>query len=188
MALNRRDLLKKGAAAGVITAGAAALNLATAPAAQATGANMQRLYDWRNKWGPGIFTWSYAAPRHHHDLTYETTYWSRSSSYRASYEGDSVSWKYWYEKGGELLYTVFTNPFWSLNHMNWELDSVVVIQVMLNALVEQGYLGGSTIAADGSFGNITHYKVGDFQIAAGLTVDGVVGPTTLNAMRARLGL
>lgn len=188
MPLSRRDLLKKGALAGVITAGAAALGIANAPAAQA-GSNVVRLLNWKYQWGSGIFTWSYAAPRLYYNTTYVTTYWSRSSSYRASYEGDSVLWQYCEEgRGGNIVCDWRPGLFESLNHMNWELDSVVMIQVMLNGLVEQGYLGGSTIAADGSFGNITHYKVGDFQTAKGLTVDGVVGPATLSAMRAQLGI
>ena len=188
MALDRRSLLKQGALAGVLTAGTAALGIANAPQAAAL-TNMERLIGWRNKWGSGIFTWSYAAPRHYYNTTYESTYWSRSSSYRASYEGDNVTWKYCEEgAGGNIASDWYTDPFKSLTYMNWQLSSVLVIQVMLNALVEQGYLGGSTIAADGSFGNITHYKVGDFQIAAGLEVDGVVGPATMSAMKARLGL
>jgi len=188
MTLDRRSLLKQGALAGVLTAGAAALGIANAPQAAAVS-NMQRLVDWKYNWGGGIYTWSYVAPRHYYNLTYETTFWSRSSSYRASYEGDTVLWQYCEEgAGGNIVCDWRPDTFESLNHMNWELDSVVVIQVMLNALVEQGYLGGSTIAADGSFGNITHYKVGDFQIAAGLEVDGVVGPATMSAMKAQLGL
>jgi hypothetical protein len=57
---------------------------------------------------------------------------------------------------------------------------VVALQEMLSKILN------ISIKADGIFGSVTRASVMDFQMQKGLTVDGVVGPKTLAALREAL--
>jgi hypothetical protein len=62
-------------------------------------------------------------------------------------------------------------------------DSSAAVKVMQARLVKLGY----TLSVDGSFGPRTEAAVRDFQTKAGLAVDGLAGPVTLDAIDKALG-
>lgn len=60
--------------------------------------------------------------------------------------------------------------------------SVKAVQCLLNK-----HAGNRALAEDGSFGPLTDAAVRSFQRSKGLAVDGVVGPRTWSALKARVG-
>ena len=59
-------------------------------------------------------------------------------------------------------------------------DSGEIVVTLQNLLVEKGYINGDYV--DGDFGPGTEAAVKQFQTDNGLTADGIVGPTTWQAL------
>ena len=59
-------------------------------------------------------------------------------------------------------------------------DSGEIVVTLQNLLVEKGYIDGDYV--DGDFGPGTEAAVKQFQTDNGLTEDGIVGPTTWQAL------
>jgi peptidoglycan hydrolase-like protein with peptidoglycan-binding domain len=59
-------------------------------------------------------------------------------------------------------------------------DSGEIVVTLQNLLVEKGYIDGDYV--DGDFGPGTEAAVKQFQTDNGLTADGIVGPTTWQAL------
>lgn len=175
MALDRRSLLKRIAAA-VVAALIGLVGLVNAPAAQAASAVSELDSIW-NTYGSSTFTWAKAQPKA--DVIVNQQYTSTGVVYevwdkqRVYKEGTPI----WLDQG-----TIVPNVYGFASD-NWaypatHVNSVKLIQLLLNRQVERGKLGGSTIAVDGILGQNTAYKIGDFKTKWGLPTNGVVDANT----------
>ncbi|GAA2027116.1 hypothetical protein GCM10009839_27210 [Catenulispora yoronensis] len=123
---------------------------------------------WANSAHSSYNAWEDSGDAGVHHLTIPYPYWPNTSGPAASlykpYRYNHIS-----DSGG------VTMPAWPNVVVNQSGANVQALQYLLRA-------HGSTVAADGQFGNDTLNAVKAFQSANGLGVDGQVGPQTWTAL------